>query len=233
MPQKYKKTFNGADIKADFTPIPPQVETVSGKYTSYTSVYLVGNITHVGDPEYIERGVIYATIQNPTLDDASVTKVIVAKTSSAQFEKDISISNLSSATYYLRAYVKSSTGTFYGNVLKTNQEYFSYLKLPTFDFAGYLYHVYPDMGAMTWTQAISACNGLSYGGYDDWYLPNKEELNAMYQKKSSIGGFSSTYYWSSTAYSTYAWCQDFYDGSQTRYGDRSYTYRVRCVRREN
>lgn len=225
-------TAYGEEKVADFKAIPPQVKTVSGTYTSTTTVYLIGKITNIGDPEYTERGFIYATIQNPTLDDSSVTKVIVAKTSSAQFEKEISISNLSSATYYLRAYVKSSAGTFYGEVLKTNQEYFSYLKLPTFDFAGYLYHVYPDMGAMTWSQAISACNGLSYGGYDDWYLPNKEELNAMYQKKSSIGGFSSTFYWSSTENSSGAYYQDFYDGYRSS-SFKSHTYRVRCVRREN
>ena len=230
-----KGTFYGADIKADFTPIPPQVETVSGKYTSYTSIYLVGNITHVGDPEYIERGFIYATIQNPTLDDASVTKVIVAKTSSAQFEKDVSISNLSSATYYLRAYVKSSTGTFYGKVLKTNQEYFSYLKLPTFSFGGNLYRVYPDMGAMTWYQAMDACDALTYGGFTDWYLPNKEELNAMYEHKSSIGGFFSSGYWSSTEKSSScAWYQDFGNGRQydNYYKSNNY-FRVRCVRKEN
>ena len=220
-------TAYGEEKVADFKAIPPQVKTVSGTYTSTTTIYLIGKITNIGDPEYTERGFIYATIQNPTLDDSSVTKVIVAKTSSAQFEKEISISNLSSATYYMRAYVKSSAGTFYGEVLKTDQEYFSYLKLPTFDFAGYLYHVYPDMGAMTSSQAISACNGLSYGGYDDWYLPNKEELNAMYQKKLSIGGFYDTYYWSSTS----TWKQDFYNGGGTYYSGSS--ARVRCVRREN
>ena len=101
-------TAYGEEKVADFKAIPPQVKTVSGTYTSTTTIYLIGKITNIGDPEYTERGFIYATIQNPTLDDSSVTKVIVAKTSSAQFEKEISISNLSSATYYMRAYVKSS-----------------------------------------------------------------------------------------------------------------------------
>ena len=108
-----------------------------------------------------------------------------------------------------------------------------YLKLPTFDFAGYLYHVYPDMGAMTWSQAMSACNGLSYGGYDDWYLPNIEELGAMCQKESSIGGFSDTFYWSSTEHgSSEARCQQVTRGGWC-YASKSSTWRVRCVRREN
>lgn len=226
-------TAYGEEKVADFKAIPPQVTTVSGTYTSTTTVYLIGKITNVGDPEYTERGFIYATIQNPTLDDSSVTKVIVAKTSSAQFEKEISISNLSSATYYLRAYVKSSAGTFYGEVLKTNQEYLSYLKLPTFSFSGNLYRVYPDIGKMNWQQAMDACDALTYGGFTDWYLPSKAELNAMYEQKSSIGGFSNTYYWSCTFYNMdYAWSQYFDNGGQGGYY-KSCTYRVRCVRREN
>ncbi len=229
-------TAYGEEVVADFKAISPQVTTVSVEIKSNTSAYFIGKITNVGDPEYTERGFIYAKIQNPTLDDASVTKVIVAKTSSAQFEKQVTNANWGNHLWYIRAYAISSAGVSYGEI-KTIQdpEYAEYLKLPTFDFAGYLYHVYPDMGAMTWSQAISACNGLSYGGYDDWYLPNKEELNAMYQKKSSIGGFYSSYYWSSTEYSyssSSACYQDFYYGSWYN-GTKSNDYRVRCVRREN
>ena len=226
-------TAYGEEVVADFKAIPPQVTTVSGTYTSATTVYLIGKITNIGDPEYTERGFIYATIQNPTLDDASVTKVTVAKTSSAQFEKEISISNLSSATYYLRAYVKSSAGTFYGEVLKTNQEYFSYLKLPTFSFGGNLYRVYPDIGKMKWQQAMDACDALTYGGFTDWYLPSNVELYAMYEQKSSIVGFSDTDYWSSTeSSSSYAWYQSFYNGYQGSMG-KGGTIGVRCVRKEN
>lgn len=229
-----KGTFYGADIKADFTPIPPQVSTVSVEYKSSTSAYFIGKITNVGDPEYTERGFIYAKIQNPTLDDASVVKVIVSKTSSSQFEKQVTNANWGNHLWYIRAYAISSAGVSYGEI-KTIQdpEYAEYLKLPTFDFAGYLYHVYPDMGEMTWSQAMSACNGLSYGGYDDWYLPNNEELNAMYQKRSSIGGFSATCYWSSTEYSSSsAWYQRFDVGYSSSYCTKSIYHRVRCVRRE-
>ena len=228
-------TAYGEEVVADFKAIPPQVTTVSVEFKSNTSAYFIGKITNVGDPEYTERGFIYAKIQNPTLDDASVTKVIVTKTSSTQFEKQVTNANWGNHLWYIRAYAISSAGVSYGEI-KTIQdpEYAEYLKLPTFDFAGYLYHVYPDMGEMTWNQAMSACNGLSYGGYDDWYLPNKEELNAMYQKKSSIGGFSSTNYWSSTEDSTssHALYQYFYSGQQN-WDYKSDTNRVRCVRREN
>ena len=227
-------TAYGEEVTADFSAIMPEVTTVSVEYKSNTSAYFIGKITNVGDPEYTERGFIYGTMQTPMIDDDAVTKVVVAKNTSAQFEKQVTNANWGNHLWYIRAYAISSAGVSYGEI-KTIQdpEYAEYLKLPTFDFAGYLYHVYPDMGAMTWSQAMSACNGLSYGGYDDWYLPNREELNAMYQKKSSIGGFSNTYYWSSTEQGgSFAWCQDFYDGYQGSVS-KGYTYRVRCVRREN
>lgn len=83
-----------------------------------------------------------------------------------------------------------------------------------------------------WYDAMSVCDNITYAGYDDWYLPSKSELNAMYENKSKIGGFSSTYYWSRTADDHYfAWRQYFGDGDQD-YGNKFDRYRVRCVRKD-
>ena len=226
-------TAYGEEVTADFSAIMPEVTTVSVEIKDNTTAYFIGKITNAGDPEYTERGFIYGRMQTPMIDDDAVTKVVVAKNTSAQFEKQVTNANWGNNLWYIRAYAISSAGVSYGEI-KTNQnpEYAEYLNLPTFYFAGYLYHVYPDMGARTWSQAMSACHGLSYGGYDDWYLPNEEELNAMYQKKSSIGGFSGTYYWSSTEGSGYVCYQNFYDGKQY-WNYESKTYWVRCVRRED
>jgi hypothetical protein len=229
-------TAYGEEVTVDFRAILPEVTTVSVEFKSSTSAYVIGKITNVGDPEYTERGFIYGTMQTPMIDDDAVTKVVVAKNTSAQFEKQITNANWGKSVWYVRAYAIGDGGVSYGEI-KTIQdpEYADYLKLPTFDFAGYLYHVYPDMGLMTWSQAMSACNGLSYGGYEDWYLPNNEELYAMYQKKSSIGGFSNTYYWSSReSNSRYCgWFQNFDNGSQSTSGNSSVIFGVRCVRKEN
>jgi hypothetical protein len=232
-------TAYGEEVTADFSAIMPEVTTVSVEYKSNTSAYFIGKITNVGDPEYTERGFIYGTMQTPMIDDDAVTKVVVATNTSAQFEKQITNANWGNHLWYIRAYAISSAGVSYGEI-KTIQdpEYADYLKLPTFDFAGYLYHVYPDMGQMSWSPAMSACNGLSYGGYDDWYLPNMEELYAIYQKKSSIGGFSNArYWWSSTVLynstSSEACRLDFYDGYYDYYCDKGIISGVRCVRREN
>ena len=229
-------TAYGEEKVADFKAISPEVTTVSVEVKSSTSAYFIGKITNAGDPEYTERGFIYAKIQNPTLDDASVTKVTVAKTSSAQFEKQVTISGLSQGTFYVRAYARSSAGISYGTTIKLEHpDYAAYIALPTFIHNSYTYRVHPDLGSnMTWQQALDACNNLTYGGYSDWILPSKDVLNTMYIHKNEIGGFSSTYYWSSTESSSsgYAWYQNFSSGSQSTYSKYD-TNRVRCVRREN
>jgi hypothetical protein len=44
---------------------------------------------------------------------------------------------------------------------------------------------------------------LVLGGYSDWYLPSKDELNKLYLNKVAVGGFASYYYWSSSEDSQY------------------------------
>jgi hypothetical protein len=70
------------------------------------------------------------------------------------------------------------------------------------------------------------------GGYSDWFLPSKDELNAMYGKKAAIGGFvnASFWYWSSSEFSgTNARGQTFGVGSQNNY-NKSTLDHVRAVR---
>ena len=91
----------------------------------------------------------------------------------------------------------------------------------------------------TGSYAGQLCANYQGGGYGDWYLPSKYELNLMYQNKATIdatagvnggSGFASAYYWSSTESSnSSAWEQYFVDGNQ--YGNRKATTdRVRAVR---
>lgn len=228
-------TAYGEEVTADFSAIMPEVTTVSVEIKDNTTAYFIGKITNAGDPEYTERGFIYGTIQNPMIDDTEATIVSVAKTSSTQFEKQVTITGLSNTIYYVRAYAKSSAGVSYGAIIQVAaSEYLDYIQLPTFIHNGYTYRVHPDLGSsMTWQQAMDACDNLTYGGYSDWVLPSKSVLNTMYIHKSEIGGFSSTYYWSSTEYgNSYAWRQSFSAGYQEYYG-KGNTYRVRCVRKEN
>jgi hypothetical protein len=236
----------------------PQVETVSAKPINDTSAYLIGNIVDAGDPEYTERGFLYATIQYPTLEDAGVTKVVVTKTSSTQFEKQVSIIGLSQTIYYVRAYAKSSEGVSYGAMAKlATSEYLDYTQLPTFRHENSTYRVAPefDVERIDWYQATSLCENLVYGGYSDWLVPTKAELITMYVNRAEIGGFMDEYvsiattyghsYWSSTSDSSdrYAWLlywssgnpyeHDKDNSSDCSFYSKCYLYRVRCVRKEN
>ena len=81
------------------------------------------------------------------------------------------------------------------------------------------------------TSAIQICYELNQGGYQDWYLPAKDELNCLFQNKGAIGGFANVVYWSSTELgASSAWVQDFNDGFQGSVNKSNVRIRVRCVR---
>ncbi|KTD14699.1 DUF1566 domain-containing protein, partial [Legionella hackeliae] len=80
------------------------------------------------------------------------------------------------------------------------------------------------------TSAIQICSALTTGGFRDWYLPAKDELNCLFQNRVSIGDFDSATYWSSTENSEgMAWSQFFANGYQKDV-EKSLQYRVCCVR---
>ncbi|OYT13117.1 MAG: hypothetical protein B6I19_06770 [Bacteroidetes bacterium 4572_114] len=78
--------------------------------------------------------------------------------------------------------------------------------------------------------AARLCDELELNGYDDWYLPSKDELNKLYLSKDLIGGFASFYFWSSSEFgSTYVWGQSFVSGTQT-FTNKDGNCHVRAVR---
>lgn len=87
------------------------------------------------------------------------------------------------------------------------------------------------LGEATWEGAKGLCRNYRGGGYSDWYLPTKEELNWIYvnlRKTEKILG--DTWYWSSSSFSSdNAWEQLFEDGNQSYYL-KDNTYSVRAVR---
>ena len=90
------------------------------------------------------------------------------------------------------------------------------------------------------TIAAAICNSLVLNGYDDWFLPSKDELNEIYLNKDLIddtavnnGGIllQHTNYWSSShSNSNTVWVQTFADGG-SQYGNGEYeSNHVRAVR---
>jgi len=75
-----------------------------------TTATLGGNISNTGTPAYTERGVVYATTQNPT---TSNNKTAITGTGSGSFSTDVT-GLTSNTTYYVRAYATNSAGTAYG-----------------------------------------------------------------------------------------------------------------------
>ena len=92
----------------------------------------------------------------------------------------------------------------------------------------------------TWQGAIDYCENLTLGSYEDWRLPNINELTSLVDDSKSkpsidtvvIHTGSKGYYWSSTTradYSGIAWSVNFgYGFRASKYKDANLY--VRCVR---
>ena len=112
------------------------------------------------------------------------------------------------------------------------------------------YECSENLGQTTWSSANSICAEYRGGGFDDWHLPSKEELNWIYQnlrKSGKIAG-DDKYWTSSSAYYSgngggwdTVWVQNFANGEYDyQYGSglfwhpdgnrKNESYCVRAVR---
>ena len=89
-----------------------------------------------------------------------------------------------------------------------------------------------SQGATATDYAAGLARAYNSGGYNDWFLPSKGELNKLYLNKDAIGGFADgyCYYWSSSECDAYyAWLQVFPNGNQYC-GSKNGIFRVRAIR---
>lgn len=81
--------------------------------------------------------------------------------------------------------------------------------------------------------AAKYCANMVYGGYDDWFLPARDQLSFLYGNKSAIGGFANAQYWSSTSgayvFVWFAHYVDFSSGATNTTGN-TVASRIRCMR---
>ncbi|MCL6101248.1 MAG: hypothetical protein M1292_01975 [Bacteroidetes bacterium] len=90
----------------------PVVLSASAKDITANSVTLGGNVTSDGNDIVSERGVVYATSQNPTLANSKYPM----GTGPGVFSSNVTGIS-SKTTYYVRAYATNSVGTVYGSQL--------------------------------------------------------------------------------------------------------------------
>jgi hypothetical protein len=69
-----------------------------------------------------------------------------------------------------------------------------------------------ELGADEWVNAVNMAKNYRGGGFSDWQLPNRGDLDLIYQnlRRKNLGGFSQDGYWSSQEYDSYnAYIQNF------------------------
>tara|TARA_B100001057_G_C22869919_1_gene958258 strand:- start:231 stop:2696 length:2466 start_codon:yes stop_codon:yes gene_type:complete len=98
-------------------------------------------------------------------------------------------------------------------------------------------------------KAVDLCKNSSAQGFNDWFLPSKDEINQLYlfnkmlERKSIVNGFepmSKNYYWSSSlSGKNGVWMQSFLDSDNNKYIDsegyqgpraKHHIYCVRAIR---
>ena len=91
------------------------------------------------------------------------------------------------------------------------------------------------MLAVCTSGAANSARAYAGGGQTDWFLPSKDELDAMYLYQGSIVdtatyGFASASYWTSTQYDIFnAWVENLDNGGQLATG-KGFKGDVRPVR---
>jgi len=92
---------------------------------------------------------------------------------------------------------------------------------------------------MNWATALTTCEALTLGGYSDWRLPNYNELYNLADRSRFNPAISpvftnvvSGYYWTSTtgASDTSGAWRVYFDNGLDYWGNKTYSYYVRCVR---
>jgi hypothetical protein len=154
------------------------------------SVVEYAEISNGEEMNLIYSGVLNIT-QNATVPEGKVWKVVSAMEVGTQ-NMDIPVDSLEIGDDYAGGIVFYLDGNGGGKVCaKSHTE-----------------------SAGEWDEAINFATDLVDSGFDDWYLPTRNELELVYNQIADLGNFQPSYYWSSSEYSSNtAWSVGFNDGN--------------------
>ena len=231
--QSYAKNSIGTEygeIKSFQMSGNPSVTTLPATNVAANTATLNGKVEYQGDPAYTERGFVYSnSFQNPTVqDDPSATmKKVVAGTDTTNFSANVT-GLIAETTYYVRAYATNSSGTVYGASLSFKPTAVTdYLMLQS---EGIMVQKNDISSGADWTTANNLCKASTVGGYSDWRLPTRGELTALYNNRTTIGGFSNSEYWSGDKNGTNYYFYVYFGNGTVSNNYYSYSYRARAVR---
>ncbi len=200
---------------------PSDVDIATGTAT------LHGTIVSAGSPAYTERGFVYSTTNNPTIYDNKIVENGTEMNSSFSVYTDILPKG---KAIYIRAYAINRGGIVYGKEVE--------ISLPWVELSAEIAVQKVDIGKGSWISANTMCQYSKLGGYTDWRLPTKIELEIIYTKRAEIGGFKTSgkdldaSYWTSTDYNgngSFYWFMYFNTGRLNNV-EKKASLNIRCVR---
>ena len=203
----------------------PEVQTLSVTDITEQSATLQGKIISIGNPAYTEKGFVYGTAPEPSLNASGNITIPVAGSGTGIYT--YSVSNLVKETiYYVRAYAKAGENVVYGDILNFILGA-PYVVLETEK----LMVQQQDLGVLRWADAGRICKNSTLAGYTDWRLPTLDELVVIYNHRDNIQSLQATAYWSSEDAYPYIGYQTLNMGTgRTGYGASSDFHNVRAVR---
>lgn len=218
--------YSTNEINFTTLPVLPSVSTldiIDADIQKGTATFR-GIINSAGEPSYTERGFVYGTTPDPTLNHHNVVVPGVG----VEGTFSIQVSNLPISAYYVRAYAINQGGIVYGEQKELIPDW---IDMPSI---GLSIHR-QDIGRGQPTTLITMCKNSQIGGHNDWRLPTITELSLLYTNREAIGGFMKSVYWSST--NAYPGDPDiyYYHSYNFAYGKSDITagymqYNGRCVR---
>jgi len=116
--------YSQSDVNFMLIPSSPKlsVQGVSNISVERKCVTLNGTIESAGTPPYSERGFVYSTVTNPTLNDTYISVSGMGTGSFSTVVRDLKLGY----TYYVRAYANSMIDNIAQTVYSSNQTSFTY-----------------------------------------------------------------------------------------------------------